>query len=357
LSEGSSGVPSVPSAALLLLLGVTMFRQRIIVTGFSGLAVGVRGLGCRRGRIPSVAKFLLFLPFPMGGINSLSRDFEHAEFSRLSARKVMKLDLDSLRKAVVKDLLESLVVPFHELRQLIETDQILLDVLVGTHPQRDDLVLGILSGIESSKVELELRHESIIVVEPDGSIIGVRIDHRGFKPTESISCEVRDHVVDFLGITKERRWAVIEVEDALKKKGAEFLGVLSIKSLGIPNSGPSFIARGALSLLMLVKHSSKATANSRRHGPEEISRIIPVEVFPMRRRWFGISVTSTSTSIPTSAISTSSVTAIVVVRIFRLVPWNVPRTPVLIPERTRMMPWAIFPRTPVRSGRWRPVKN
>jgi hypothetical protein len=293
----------------------------------------------------------------MGGINSLSRDFEHAEFSRLSAREIAKLDLDLLGKAVVKDLPESLVVPFRELRQLVETDQILLDVLIGTHPKRDDLVFGILPGIESSKIELELRHESVIVVEPDGSIVGVRIDHGRFKPTESVSCEVGDHVVDFLGITKERQWAVVEVKDALKEKSTEFLGVLSIESLRILNAGPSFIARGALLLLVLIEHPSKATANSRRHGPEEISRVIPVEVFPTWSGRFGISVTSTS--IPTSAISTtstSSVTAIVVVRIFWFVPWNVPRTPILIPERIRTMPGAISPRTPVRSGRRRSVK-
>jgi hypothetical protein len=170
-----------------------MFRRRIVGTGLSGLAIRVRSFGCRWGRILSTVKFLLFLPFPMGGMDGLSRDFEHTEFSWLSTRKVMKLDLDSLRKAVVKDLPESLVVPLHELGQLVETNQVLLDVLVCTHLKRDDLVLSILSGIESSEVELELRNERVIVVEPYGNIVRVRIDHGRFEPSESISSETAQH--------------------------------------------------------------------------------------------------------------------------------------------------------------------
>jgi hypothetical protein len=102
-----------------------------------------------------------------------------------------------------------------------------------------------------------------------------------------------DHVVDLLSISNECRRAIIKIEDALKEEGTEFLGVLSIESLGIPYAGPSFFPRGTLLLLLvLIEHPSKATANGRRHGPEEISRIVPVEIFPTGRRWFGISVIS-----------------------------------------------------------------
>jgi hypothetical protein len=194
--------------------------------------------------------------------------------------------------------------------------------------------------------------------------VGVGIDHGRLEPSESISGEIGDHVVDLLRISNERRRAIIKIEDALKKEGTEFLGVLSIESLGVPYAGPSFVPRGTLLLLLvLIEHPSKATAYGRRHGPEEISRVIPVEVFPTGRRRFGISVISATTTsvsaipIPTSAITASIAPIVIVVAsvtwIIRWVPWYVPRSTVLIPEWIGMMPRAIFPRTTGSPGTWR----
>jgi hypothetical protein len=107
------------------------------------------------------------------------------------------------RKPIVKDLPESKGVPARKLRKLIETDQILLDVLFLTHLESDNLILGFLSGIVCAKIELKLGNKGIIVVEPGGDILRIRIDNGRFKLSESITSKVGDHIIDLLVIPDE----------------------------------------------------------------------------------------------------------------------------------------------------------
>jgi hypothetical protein len=60
-------------------------------------------------------------------------------------------------------------------------------MLFLAHPESDNLVLGLLSGIVGAEVELELGNEGVVVVEPDGDILGVQIDNGRFKPTKGIT--------------------------------------------------------------------------------------------------------------------------------------------------------------------------
>jgi predicted DNA-binding helix-hairpin-helix protein len=56
-------------------------------------------------------EFLLTLPFPMGCINGLSGNLQDIERGWFTAREIAKLDLNALRKPIIKDLLESKGVP------------------------------------------------------------------------------------------------------------------------------------------------------------------------------------------------------------------------------------------------------
>jgi hypothetical protein len=199
--------------------------------------------------VPGPTEFLLTLPFPVGGIDGLSRNLQNIEHSRFTAQEITKLDLHAFRKPIVKDLPESEGVPARKLRKLIETDQILLDVLFLAHLESDNLVLGLLSGIVGAEVELKLGNEGIVVVEPGGDILGVWIDNGRFKPSKSITSKVGDHVIDLLVIPDECRRAILEIEDALEEESPEFVGVLAVEGVGIPNSGLRLI-RGRSALIL-----------------------------------------------------------------------------------------------------------
>jgi hypothetical protein len=163
---------------------------------------------------------------------------------------VTEFDLNVLREPIVKDLSESEGVPARKLRELVEADQILLDMLFLAHPKSDNLVLGFLLGIIGAEVELKLGNEGVIVVEPGGDTLGVRIDNGRFKPSKSITSKLGDHIIDLLVIPNECPRAILEIEDALEEESPEFVGILAVEGVGIPNSGPRLI-RGRRSALIL----------------------------------------------------------------------------------------------------------
>jgi hypothetical protein len=186
----------------------------------------------------------------MGGIDGLSRNLQNVECSRFTAREITEFDLNALREPIVKDLSESEGVPARKLRELVEADQILLDVLFLAHPESDNLVLGFLSGIIGAEVELKLGNKGVVVVEPGGDILGVRIDNGRFKPSKSITSKVGDHIIDLLVIPNKSQRVILEIEDALEEESSEFVGVLAIEGVGILNSGLRLI-RGRRSALIL----------------------------------------------------------------------------------------------------------
>jgi hypothetical protein len=118
------------------------------------------------------------------------------------------------------------------------------------HPESENLILGLLSGIVGAEVELKLGNEGVIVVKPGGDILGVRIDNGRFKPSKSITSKVGDHVIDLLMIPDECRKAILEIEDALEEESLEFVGVLAIEGVGIPNPGPRLIRRRRSALIL-----------------------------------------------------------------------------------------------------------
>ena len=58
---------------------------------------------------------MFLLPFPMGGVDGLSRNFHDLEGGGFTAGQVAKFDLDALREAVVEDFSESDGIPAGQL--------------------------------------------------------------------------------------------------------------------------------------------------------------------------------------------------------------------------------------------------
>jgi hypothetical protein len=172
-------------------------------------------------------------------------------------------------------------------------------VLFLAHPESDNLVLGLLSGILGAEVELKLGNESVVVVEPDRNILGVRVDNGRFKPTKGITSQIGDHIIDLLVIPDKCRGAILEVEDALEEKGAELLGILPIEGVRVPDSGPRLFRSGRISLF---KSISDTLPNDLGHCAHEVRR----GPFIGRSRTPRGARTSTSTSIATIATAAAS---------------------------------------------------
>jgi hypothetical protein len=119
-----------------------------------------------------------------------------------------------------------------------------LDVLFITHLESNNLVLGFLSGIIGAKIELKLGNKGVVVVGPDGDILGAWVDDGRFKPSESITSKVGDHAIDPLVILDRCRGVILEVEDALERKVQSYVRVLAIKSIGVPYSGLRLLVGG-----------------------------------------------------------------------------------------------------------------
>ena len=114
----------------------------------------------------------------------------------------------------------------------VEFHNVANDLLHVLHPQVVELVLSISDGVVRAELELEFCDEFAPIVHPEGTTVCVEgTEEVGFEPLERHTFEVQLRECDFGSICVKGSLPVLEVELALHQKGAELLGVGTIKGV------------------------------------------------------------------------------------------------------------------------------
>jgi hypothetical protein len=178
----------------------------------------------------------LVLTFPVVSVNFLSKLAHVVDISGFY--DASHIVFDTVWKAFIELVSESVLSPAETSSDSIEFDHILGDAVIFAHPELLEFGFSFSHRLVRAEVLLELIGEDDPTINPSWSKSDW-INNIGFEPIKGNFLEVRQGVVDLGFIIFECLGAVSEVEFQLDHKCSEFARVRAIKLIRLSDFGRS----------------------------------------------------------------------------------------------------------------------